>query len=157
MKAVLQGEEVYPYLDPVAQNLLGEARQSFADLKLSHQSFIESGGRTCLFTWQGDWANDALAVLLEYVGLPTENSGLVIEVQGGRALLESKLREVAALKELKASTVLHNVQNMIREKWDWALPSELLMESFATMYLDLEKAQQTAAHLIGLETPAFLS
>ena len=157
MKTVLQEEEAYPYLDPVAQNLLAEARQSFADLKLGHQCFIESGGRTCLFTWQGDWTNDALAVLLEYVGLSTENSGLAIEVQGGGELLESKLREVATLKELKASTVLHNVQNMIREKWDWALPPELLMESFATMYLDLEKAQQTAAHLIGLETPASLS
>ncbi|MDG1565315.1 hypothetical protein, partial [Bacillus toyonensis] len=147
-----------PYLDLVAQRLLAEARKNFADLGLGHQNnFIESGGRTYLLTWQGDWTNDALAILLEYVGLPNESSGLVIEVQGGGALLESKLREVAALKEVKASTVLRDVQNMIREKWDWALPPELLMESFATMYLDLEKAQQTAAHLSGLEDTASLS
>jgi len=147
MKAVLLGAEVYPYLDPAAQELLAQARSTFADLGLAHSSMTESGGKTYLFTWQGDWVNDALAILLTHSGLASENSGLVIEVEGDRASLEGKLREIAGWDDIGASTVLMSVQNMVQEKWDWVLPSALLMQSYATMQLDLEGAKEAALGL----------
>ncbi|MBF3290422.1 DEAD/DEAH box helicase, partial [Pseudomonas aeruginosa] len=108
------------------------ARSTFSDLGLAHSSMIESGGKTYLFTWQGDWANDALAILLTHMGLPSENVGLVTEVEGDRASLESKLQEIAGWGGIDEPTVLGDVQNMVQEKWDWALPPKLLIQSYAT-------------------------
>ncbi|MOA27786.1 hypothetical protein D3C78_1486830 [compost metagenome] len=107
----------------------------------------ESGGKTYLFTWQGDWTNDALAILLTHTGLPSENAGLVIEVEGGRASLESSLREIADWDGIDESTVLADVQNMVREKWDWVLPPTLLMQSYARAQLDLDGAKTLAVEL----------
>jgi ATP-dependent Lhr-like helicase len=148
MKAVLLSTEVYPYLDPAAHELLAQARSTFADLGLAHSSMTESGGKTYLFTWQGDWVNDALAILLTHSGMTSENSGLVIEVEGDRTSLKGKLREIAEWDDIDVSTVLANVQNMVQEKWDWVLPPALLMQSYATMQLDLGGAKAMALGLL---------
>ncbi|MDV5861556.1 DEAD/DEAH box helicase [Pseudomonas aeruginosa] len=148
MKAVLLETDVYPYLDATAQELLAQARSAFTDLGLAHSSMTESGGKTYLFTWQGDWTNDALAILLTYTGLASENSGLVIEVEGDRTSLESKLREIAEWDGIDESSVLADVQNMVQEKWDWVLPPPLLMQSYATMQLDLGGAKALALGLV---------
>jgi ATP-dependent Lhr-like helicase len=147
MKRVLQEQEVYPYLDPTAQALLDEARKTFSDLGLCERIIIEAGGRASLLTWSGDWANDALAILLSHVGLPSDRAGLVIEVQGDARLLRDKLAQVARLENLSAEIVLTNVGNMQREKWDWVLPPWLLMNSFASMRLDLETARNIARQI----------
>ncbi|EPL8102616.1 helicase-related protein, partial [Pseudomonas aeruginosa] len=151
MKAVLLETDIYPYLDTTAQELLAQARRTFSELGLEHSSMTESGGKTYLFTWQGDWTNDALAILLTYTGLASENSGLVIEVEGDRTSLESKLREIAEWDGIDESAVLVEVQNMAQEKWDWVLPPALLMQSYATMQLDLGGAKTLA---VGLMSPA---
>ncbi|KFJ92842.1 hypothetical protein JF55_05170 [Pseudomonas sp. 1-7] len=148
MKAVLLETDAYPYLDATAQGLLAQARRTFSDLGLERSSMTESGGKTYLFTWQGDWTNDALAILLTYTGLASENSGLAIEVEGDRTVLESKLREIAGWDDIDLSTVLANVQNMAQEKWDWVLPPPLLMQSYATMQLDLGGAKALALGLV---------
>lgn len=148
MKAILLETDVYPYLDATAQELLAQARRTFSDLGLEHSSMTESGGKTYLFTWQGDWTNDALAILLTYTGLSSENSGLAIEVEGDRTSLESKLREIAGWNGIDVSTVLANVQNMAQEKWDWVLPPALLMQSYATMQLNLGGAKALALGLV---------
>lgn len=148
MKAVLLETDIYPYLDTTAQELLAQARSTFSDLGLAQSGMVESGGKTYLFTWQGDWTNDALAILLTYTGLTSENSGLVIEVKGGRASLENKLREIAGWDGLDEPSVLAEVQNMVQEKWDWVLPPVLLMQSYATMQLDLGGAKALALALM---------
>ncbi|MBH8630191.1 DEAD/DEAH box helicase, partial [Pseudomonas aeruginosa] len=81
----------------------------------------------------------------------SENSGLVIEVEGDRTSLESKLREIAEWDGIDESAVLVEVQNMAQEKWDWVLPPALLMQSYATMQLDLGGAKTLA---VGLMSPA---
>lgn len=148
MKAVLLETDVYPYLDTTAQELLAQARSSFSELGLAHSSMTESGDKTYLFTWQGDWTNDALAILLTHTGLASENSGLVIEVEGDRTSLESKLREIAEWDDIDEPAVLADVKNMEQEKWDWVLPSALLMQSYATMQLDLGGAKTLALELV---------
>lgn len=147
MKRILQEQEVYPYLDPTAQALLDEARKTFSDLGLCDRIIIEAGGRASLLTWSGDWTNDSLAILLSNVGLPSDRAGLVIEVQGNARLLRDKLAQVARLEDLNAETVLTDVENMQQEKWDWVLPPWLLMNSFASMCLDLETARNIARQI----------
>ncbi|HHN1974958.1 TPA: hypothetical protein ACRL2H_006356, partial [Pseudomonas aeruginosa] len=62
--------------------------------------------------------------------------------------LESKLQEIAGWGGIDEPTVLGDVQNMVQEKWDWALPPKLLIQSYATMYLDLEGAKELANILL---------
>ena len=50
------------------------------------------------------------------------------------------LEQVAALDPNDLKTLLADVENMSREKWDWALPESLLMKSFASTSLDIEAA-----------------
>lgn len=147
MRTVLLETGTYLYLDATAQKLLAEARSAFSDLGLAHSSMIESGGKTYLFTWQGDWTNDALAILLTHTGLPSENTGLVIEVEGDRVSLESKLQEIAGWGGIDEPTVLCDVQNMVQEKWDWTLPPALLMQSYAKTHLDFGGAKALASVL----------
>jgi ATP-dependent Lhr-like helicase len=37
-------------------------------------------------------------------------------------------------------STLADVENMLREKWDWALPEPLLVKSFASISLDISTA-----------------
>lgn len=44
----------------------------------------------------------------------------------------------AAVDEIPSlDLLLENVQNLQREKWDWALPDGLLRKAYASHYLDL--------------------
>ncbi|MNC49836.1 hypothetical protein D3C75_990450 [compost metagenome] len=127
--------------------MLDEARKTFSDLGLCDRIIIEAGGGASLLTWSGDWTNEALAILLSHVGLPSNSVGLVIEVQGDALLMMDKLAQVAHLENLSTETVLADVENMQREKWDWVLPPSLLMSSYASMCLDLEAARSIARQI----------
>jgi len=45
--------------------------------------------------------------------------------------------------------LLADVRNLQREKWDWALPDELLRKAYASLYLNLEEALSWARALPG--------
>lgn len=36
--------------------------------------------------------------------------------------------------------LLADTKNLQREKWDWALPDDLLRKAYASLYLDVEEA-----------------
>jgi ATP-dependent Lhr-like helicase len=44
--------------------------------------------------------------------------------------------------------MLKEVENLGQSKWDWALPRELLVQSFASMHLDIEGAKSVAARVV---------
>jgi ATP-dependent Lhr-like helicase len=44
---------------------------------------------------------------------------------------------------------LEDVQNLHREKWDWALPDGLLRKAYASHYLDLPEALEWTKTLCG--------
>ena len=50
------------------------------------------------------------------------------------------LEQVAALDASDLKTLLADVENMRREKWDWALPESLLVKSYASISLDIGPA-----------------
>ena len=56
----------------------------------------------------------------------------------------------AAVDELPPlDMLLVDVRNLQREKWDWALPDELLRKAYASLYLNLEEALSWARALPG--------
>ena len=69
MRNVLMETTPCPFLDKQAQALLQEARDTFHALSLSTKSVTGSSSVSHLMTWHGDYTNDALALLLRYVGI----------------------------------------------------------------------------------------
>ncbi|WP_434120458.1 DEAD/DEAH box helicase [Pseudomonas fortuita] len=144
MRCVLSETAPCPFLDKQAQSLLEEARQTFHALGLGEKSIVGSASASHLVTWQGDYTNDALALLLRHAGIQCENSGLFLDIAFGAEDSLKALRTVAQLDVSNLEPILENVENMIREKWDWALPRPLLMRSFASSHLDLQGAVEIA-------------
>jgi ATP-dependent Lhr-like helicase len=145
MRSVLDEAAPCPFIDNGAQALLDEGRKNFAALGLGNNHLIESGGKCYLVSWLGDYANDALKLLLGHVGLSCDGNGLVLEVDANMRAATTALKAVAQLEASHLSTILKDVENMQREKWDWALPKPLLMKSFASISLDIKAAIDFAA------------
>jgi ATP-dependent Lhr-like helicase len=140
MRTVLSETTPCPFIDSGAQELLAEARKIFSALGLGDRYLIEAGGKCYLVSWLGDYANDALRLLLNHVGTSCDNSGLFMEIGGGIEQAKQALGDVGKLDGRDLQSILANVENMQREKWDWALPRPFLMRSYASISLDLDTA-----------------
>jgi ATP-dependent Lhr-like helicase len=140
MRAVLAETTPCQFIDRGAHDLLDEARKTFASLGLGERHIIESGGKCYLISWLGDHANDALLLLLNHLGLSCDSAGLAIEIDASVSRTQGAMEEVGRLNAGDLDSILANVENMLREKWDWALPESLLMKSFASVSLDISTA-----------------
>lgn len=140
MRTLLSETTPCPFIDRTAQSLLDEARKLFIALELAQQQLIDKSGHCLLVSWLGDYANDALCILLKHVGIRCEAEGLFINARGSRIEVVSALKRVGQLESTDLKTLLADVKNMRREKWDWALPEALLMKSFASISLDIDTA-----------------
>jgi ATP-dependent Lhr-like helicase len=145
MRKLLESNDVPIFLDEVARRFLEEARQGYIDRNLGHTFFIDQGKVVYILTWLGDAANEAIACLLIQRGFVAMPAGPGVEVQKGKhttedvldALIDSGVDEPPPLDILLA-----DVKNLQREKWDWALPDDLLRIAYASLYLDIDEAIQ---------------
>jgi ATP-dependent helicase Lhr and Lhr-like helicase len=150
MRRVLEEEAAIPFLDAGAQNLLNEARVFYRQAGLSERVWIMDGKAALLLPWAGDQANNALVLLLRALGLPSgSNHGLVIACEGWpiERLIDA-CSDIAELKEIDLLAMLQDVENLGQSKWDWALPRDLLVRSYASMHLDIPAAKRIAAAVI---------
>lgn len=147
MRQVLMETTPSPLLDTQAQALLQEARDIFQAMGLGTKSITGSSSVSHVLTWQGDSTNDALALLLRHVGIQCENNGLSLEIALGEQDSKKALQTVGRLDITDPSPILDEIENMVTEKWDWALPRQLLMKSYASSHLDLQRAIEVAREL----------
>lgn len=140
MRALLSENFPCPFIDKTAQALLDEARDTFSALGLAGRHIVSHGEKCHIASWLGDHANDALCLLLNHTGLKCEVEGLLISCKANASRLNNAFKEVALLNADNLQSLLADVENMSREKWDWTLPSSLLMKSYASSSLDIEKA-----------------
>jgi ATP-dependent Lhr-like helicase len=143
MREVLRGKGALPWLDRTAKGLLAEARRYYREMDLDNEWCLETGDDVVIFTWRGDWVNDALVLLLQRQRLRVANQGLALQVTDAtpdevQAAFEAILMEEAlALPEL-----LSRVRNLNVEKWDWALPPDVKLRAYASLKLDVPGALQ---------------
>jgi ATP-dependent Lhr-like helicase len=149
MRDILGGNDQIGFLDPTAESLLSEAREHFARMDLANTLTIRDGDETTLFTWRGDSTNDALVLLLRGLGIErVENEGLYIEIgKCDEDRLHDSLSDIAELRDVDYMTLLTDVFNMRRSKWDWVLSDLLLKRSFASSHLSFEGARSSAREL----------
>jgi hypothetical protein len=77
---------------------------------------------------------------VNHVGHSCDNAGLAIETDADIHRTQPALKEVGDLDADDLHSTLANVENMVREKLDWALPESLLIKSFASISLNISTA-----------------
>jgi ATP-dependent Lhr-like helicase len=145
MRELLESTERIVFVDEVAQRFLEEARSNFRALNLASECLVDQGHELLIVTWLGDAANEALACFVNQRGFPAAPSGPGIEVvKGGRTVdsILDALLDAALVEQPSVNELLEGARNLEREKWDWALPPELLKKAYASLYLDIEAAKQ---------------
>lgn len=143
MRQLLEDEDVPVFLDETGRRLLAEARDCYRRMDLACRIVVDQGAEVMLLTWLGDAANEAIACLLIRRGFTATPSGPGVEVLKGKHTTEDVLNALmdAAIDEPPPlDMLLADVKNLQREKWDWALPDELLRKAYASHYLDLDQA-----------------
>jgi len=147
MRRLLESRENLPYLDSTAQQFLAEGREAYEKRSLSSKFYVDQGSEVVLLTWLGDATNEAIACLFGRRGYTASLAGPGIEVMKGQRTTEDILDVLAdvAVDELPPlNLLLQQAQNLQREKWDWALPDDLLRRAYASQYLNLNEAMAWA-------------
>lgn len=143
MRELYEAQEVPAYLDTQAKTFLAEGREGYSRLGLATEFVINEGRQLQLLTWLGDDANEALACLLIRRGFEATPGGPAVEVQlGGRVAgdVMDALDDAAVDEPPPLDMLLQDVKNLQREKWDWALPPNLLQRTYASLNLNLDEA-----------------
>lgn len=149
MRELLQSTEPLVFLDATAARFLHEGRANYAVMGLVDAEFLDQGQEYLLLTWLGDSANEALAWLLCAKGLLAQAAGPGVEVIKRGAKFEqvrAALYEIACEEIPPLAALLPDVNKLLREKWDWALPDDVLRKGFAATNLSLDEAKGWAAH-----------
>jgi ATP-dependent Lhr-like helicase len=147
MRELLEGEGEQVFLDETAGRFLAEARDCYARMDLSRQVVLDQGHEVMLLTWLGDAANEAIACLLIRRGYVATAAGPGVEVRKDTNSIQDimdALGDAAVDEPPPLDILLADVQNLRREKWDWALPDGLLRKAYASQYLDLDEALEWA-------------
>jgi ATP-dependent Lhr-like helicase len=150
MRKILEEDTDIGFLDAGAQALLREARKFYRDAQLAERMVLTDEKAVLLLSWAGDIANNALVLLLRSLGLETgSNDGLVVRCEGwGLDRLVDACSDIVGLDEVDLLAMLRDVENIGQSKWDWALPRELLVRSYASMHLDIAGAKKVASRLM---------
>lgn len=145
MRAVLQESAIVPFLDETAMTQLHEARATYQRLGLESQMVIQSNDGVQVLTWQGDWVNDTLALMLLSKGFHAMNNGLYIHVTNSEVnLILKAFYEIAHEPQPSGEVLTANIENKSREKWDRLLPETLLNKNYASSGIDVPGAIATA-------------
>lgn len=142
MKEMLQGNSPVTYLDSTAQRFLEEGREAFRRHGLGSEFALDQGKELLLLTWLGDAANEAIACLFMrrgYVAVPNGPGVEVVKGEHSTQDILDALSDFAVDEVPSVETLLTDVKNLEREKWDWALPGGLLRRAYASLNLDLDE------------------
>ena len=146
MKTLYAHDNSIAYLDETASQLLVQGRQTYRQFDLDSQMIISSAGsRVLLFTWLGDGTNEVIGAMLRRYGLTPALCGPAIELYGTAenvGAIPRYLVELANEEMPTVESVLSHTFNLSQEKWDWALPDNLLQKSFASLRLNIDTAYE---------------
>jgi ATP-dependent Lhr-like helicase len=150
MRKILEETEELEFLDDAGQDMLREARNFYRDARLDDRMVVMGGDALLLLPWAGDLAQNALVLMLRSLGLEAGgNEGLIVRCPGWNLdRLKAACSEVLTLGETDFLEMLKDVENLRQSKWDWALPRDLLVQSYASTHLDIAGAKRVAAAVV---------
>ena len=152
MRELYQSGLPLSFMDEGAKKLMLEGCQTFQRCGLARKPLLTIGGRVFLFTWLGDHANEAIALVLKSQGLAATAQGPAVKVDdASEQRVAGCLLAFASEAPPAIQILLHKEHNLRRAKWDWALPERLLKMSFASLHLDIAQAHEWAVkHVLEL-------
>src|SRR5580658_4015345 len=150
MRQILEEDTDLGFLDAGAQELLSEARKFYRDARLGDRMVLKDGEALLILPWSGDLAQNALLLLLRSLGLERgSNDGLVVRCEGWDLdRLSDACSDIVNLDVVDLIAMLEKVENLGQSKWDWVLPRDLLVQSYASMHLDVAGAKMLAARVV---------
>ncbi|MDR2343111.1 MAG: DEAD/DEAH box helicase [Spirochaetaceae bacterium] len=142
MRELYESGATPPFADEKIKEFLNEGREQYARHNLSENSIIEQGRDTVILTWLGDRANHTLQLLLKRHDITAYTGGLGLTVPGKSCgeLVET-LDRIKREPRPSLQKALAKSENLRVEKWDWALPRELLIKNYASLYLAFGEAE----------------
>ncbi len=148
MRAILAGSEAPVWLDATAQSLLRDAQWQYKALQLNKAWHVVEGHTVYLFFWEGDQVQKALEVLLMSQGLAATNAGICIQITHTTLdLVTECLLKIGAQPCPSPEKILERRGVGDLEKWDWVLPDDLLIASYASRSLALGEAHGVCQNL----------
>ena len=134
MRAVLEDDEMTPWLDSVAAGFLADGRTAWQAISASGNGMIEAGRTTHLLTWRGTAFNALAAVLFVAAGLHAEAHDIGVAIEGiAPAELSARVPELLALLDIRRLS--EAVEGLRREKYDGFVPEMLLRSMWADRHV----------------------
>jgi ATP-dependent Lhr-like helicase len=127
------------FLDPNAKELFAEGLKHFLDLNLDNIFILSNGENVSILPWKGDKIISTLTMMLISSGFNASCYSGIIEVT------KTNIMDVInSLKKFKYENVFTNsklaelVPNKMTEKYDYLLPSTLLIDGYGVKSFDIK-------------------
>ena len=139
MKAVYLSEDIPPFLDANARDMLGEGRDFFRRYNLANRTLFTYGNDTLIFPWCGDQILYTFLVQLKALGLNATYEGIALNVANTDAsTLHTTIQKLIERKPPNPTDLARVVDNKIAEKHDHYLSDDLMALEFANKNFDLQ-------------------
>jgi hypothetical protein len=144
MKRVLTEESGYPFLNMAAVQLLGEARQTFANAGLDAHDIVVSFSGVEWFPWCGSRVLLTLELCAKADGVKTERDDLCLRYQKLTPADFIDHRKRISSGAFSPEQLVKLVPDLQRDRFDEHVPEPLLQQAFVAEVLDLANAQTIA-------------
>ncbi|HEY2697606.1 MAG TPA: helicase-related protein [Pseudonocardiaceae bacterium] len=149
MRAILAGDEQFRYLDPVAERMLVQARQAYAELRLDQRAVLRDGDSVLIVAWTGDRETGTLAQLLISEGLDATVDSMAVSVASStESEVSQVIRTIAERVPAAEIELAKAIKNKVIAKYDGWLGDELLSEEYATTHLDCTAAVAAVQRIV---------
>lgn len=155
LRKIYRADSVPDTLDDTGERILGNARTSYrlAGLETRHIQGVGPGFE--LFPWTGTLQLNALALALTREGFSTSWFWPVLYVRNASLpTLRSALEGLAAAPppDIESLRGQFDPRTATSQKFDYAVPDELLAEAYLTEHADLASVPRLAAFLLGAQS-----
>lgn len=132
MRAVYMSEDVPPYLDEKAIELLAEGRQAFRSNRLYERSLVVEERDLHVFLWRGSQVTSVFGAALAMAGLASGTHDLGVTVsETSESELRPILKKLAGMDDLNSLDVASFVTDIKVGKFRDAVPDQLAKQLWA--------------------------
>ena len=149
MQRVLSGNDMPPYLDSRARELLLQGRAAFKELQLTERSLVAAGeDLTLAFPWRGTIATETLALALRSYRLDATPFHAVVEIKNPIGEVEDALADLARNAPPSSTRLASFIKVLQREKFHPYLSREMLIADAASARIGADAVPVIAKELL---------
>jgi ATP-dependent Lhr-like helicase len=136
MRAVLDGDDVPPFLDQAAAEMLAQARAAYSVVRGTQVQWAANGGRLLILPWLGQRKLQTLAGGLRCLGVDAGIDRVALEITANTASLDAARR--SSNDPPTREMIAMQIEPKIKEKYDRFLSDPLLLAETAAKAIDME-------------------